>query len=498
MFEKSFPTPNDINFGLLLPMVGVMVTGIIAMLIEILQPKKPNKTIILVSILGLLGSAAPIFPKIIFSQGEESTFGGMVVIDQFALIVQLLLIGCCILTILFSESYLRQKRIPFGEFYPLLIWSTSGGMLMATSKNLLVLFIGLEILSIALYVMAGMSRSESKSEESALKYFLLGAFASGFFLYGIALFYGATGSLQLEAIRHMGSLQPTVPLALFGIGMLFVGLGFKSALVPFHQWTPDVYQGAPTNVTAFMAVASKTAAIAALYRVLEAASGMFDMWAPAMQIVAILTMVVGNSVALLQKDVKRILGYSSIAHAGYLLVGIMAHAKNPRDIGSGSILYYLLSYSLMTIGAFAIVTLTAKDGKEGTKLSDLHGLWKRSPAAALMLLVFMVSLIGIPPFAGFFGKLNLFRDAMSAGLPSLAIVLAATSILSVAYYLQIIRATFVSDEEAHTELAPFTAGLKVTCSICAAGLILVAICFEPVNNFLVGELGPHAVVKRNQ
>lgn len=492
-FENSFPLPGSIDWGMILPIIAVLVTGLVAMIVEVVRPKSTNNAIVGVSLVGLVLAAVSVFPQ--FSLGEGTALAGMVIRDQFSLIIQLLLIATCGLTILFSEPYLRMKRIPYGEFYPLILWSTAGGMLMATSKNLLVIFIGLEMLSIALYVLAGMSRQESKSEESAMKYFLLGAFASGFFLYGIALFYGASGSLNLEVLAQTAQAGDTAKtLLLFSLGMMLVGLGFKSAFVPFHQWTPDVYQGAPTNVTAFMAVASKTAAIAALYRVLESSTSMFDQWAPALQVVAILTMVVGNAVALLQTDVKRILGYSSIAHAGYLLVGLIAHARMPIEIGSGSILYYLLAYGLMTIGAFAIISLVAKDGKEGTELRDLNGLWKRSPFAALMLVVFMVSLIGIPPFAGFFGKLGFFRDAMNAGLPHLAIVLAATSILSVAYYLQIIKAVFVNDEEETSITAPMNLGLRITCIVCAAGLLGAVFFYEPVNRFILGEQAQSEIV----
>src|SRR5437588_3183219 len=348
----------------------------------------------------------------------------MMVNDRFGNVMQLLLVISCGLCIAFSENYLREKRIAFGEFYPLVLWSTSGAMLMATSRNLLVIFLGLEVLSIALYVMAGMSRSEEKSEESALKYFLLGAFASGFLLYGIAFLYGASGSLRIDDIAATwASADPFArTLLVFGISLILVGLSFKSAFVPFHQWTPDVYQGAPTNVTAFMAAGSKVAAIAALYRVLDASGVMADYWLPGMTVIAVLTMTVGNLIALMQKDVKRILGYSSIAHAGYILVAVLAHAKSVSNqgsvglIGFGTTAYYLLAYAVMTIGAFAVISLSAKDGRERTTLDDLHGLYKRDPFAAGALVVFMASLIGVPPTAGFIGKLFIFSDALQAHL----------------------------------------------------------------------------------
>nr|HWA83351.1 NADH-quinone oxidoreductase subunit N [Fimbriimonadaceae bacterium] len=408
---------------------------------------------------------------------------------DFGLTMQLLIIGATFLAILFSEGYLREKRIPFGEFYPLMLWSAVGAMVMATSRNLLMIFLGVEILSIALYVMAGMSRSEEKSEESALKYFLLGAFASAFLLYGIALTYGATGSLNLSsvAVAWNGHDPNAKTLLLFGLAMMLIGLSFKASFVPFHQWTPDVYQGAPTNVTTFMASASKIGAFAALVRVLQGfnISGLTEYWLPALTWVAILTMVVGNLVALVQKDVKRILGYSSIAHAGYMLVALLAHFSNPDKVSLNTLIYYLLSYSLMTIGAFAVISLVAKGGKEGTRLKDLHGLWQRQPLAAGALILFVVSLIGVPPTSGFFGKMMIFTDAVSAGLVPLAVVLATTSIISVYYYLGIARAVFVADEDAaKARSAPMNPGLAAACLICSVGVIAVVVAFSPVMNFI--------------
>jgi NADH-quinone oxidoreductase subunit N len=242
-------------------------------------------------------------------------------------------------------------------------------------------------------------------------------------------------------------------MVVFGIGMVLVGLGFKAALVPFHQWTPDVYQGAPTNVTGFMAAASKIAAFGALVRVLAAAAPVQEIWFPAMVGICILTMTVANLAALVQKDVKRVLGYSSIANAGYILVAVLAHFKAPDKVPLTTTLYYLMAYSLMTLGAFAVIGLAAKGGKEGSRFRDLHGLWNRAPFAVACLVVFVASLIGIPPSAGFVGKLLIFNDALAAGLPVLAIALAVNSVISVYYYLGIVQATFVSDEGAVSNVA---------------------------------------------
>ncbi|MBC8064367.1 MAG: NADH-quinone oxidoreductase subunit N [Chlorobia bacterium] len=485
------PALPQIEFSMIAPVVLVAMTGIIALCIEMNRPKKNNNMIVWLSLLGLAVAGISLvgqFDTSLHFEGES--MAGMVTRDRFSLIMQLLLVGSAFLSILFSEGYLREKRIPFGEFYPMLLWSTVGAMVMVTSRNLLMIFLGLEVLSIALYVLAGMSRKESKSEESALKYFLLGAFASGFLLYGIAFIYGATGSLHLDqiSIAWIGGDHQVRTLLVFGLGLLLIGLSFKSSFVPFHMWTPDVYQGAPTNVTAFMVAGSKIAAVAALYRVADASGAMQDYWLPAMYWIAILTMTVGNLTALVQKDVKRVLGYSSIAHAGYILVAILAHVKSPDKVGSDTISYYLLSYSLMTIGAFAVVTLSARAGKEGTKFDDVRGLWHRAPLAAGALIVFMCSLIGIPGTAGFIGKLLIFKDALTADLLPLAIVLAFNSIISVYYYLGIGRAMFVADEEGESvQNLNMNHGLRSACVICMVGIFGAFVLFSPIMQFLSGH-----------
>lgn len=429
-----------------IPAILVILAGIVAFVFEMVQRKRSNSGAVISSLIGLL--IAGWFVASQFGSPAMEVLSGTALRDQMGLALQLLLIGSCFLAVLFSEGYLREKHVNYGECYPLMLWAAAGAMIMVSSKNLLTVFLGLEVLSIALYVLSGLSRSEAKSEESALKYFLLGAFASAFLLYGIAFFYGATGSLHLDAIAKAWTEEPGAMqnLMVFGLGMMLIGLAFKSAFVPFHQWTPDVYQGAPTNVTAFMAASSKIAAIGALYRVLDASAPMREAWLPGLFWIAILTMTVGNLTAVVQRDVKRILAYSSIAHAGYVLVALLAHSKKPDTIGSGSTVFYLFAYSAMTVGAFAVISLIAKAGKEGTRLSDLNGLWKRSPGLAVALVLFMASLIGIPGTAGFMGKLLIFTDAVDAGLTSLAIVLAVNSVISIYYYLGIALAAFVSEE----------------------------------------------------
>ncbi len=478
----SYTIPT-IDWSLIAPVLIVIMTGVVTLLIEMFRPKQNNNPIVIVSLIGLVLAAGALILQL--DQPVAETFSGMVLRDQAGVLFQIPIVAVCALAFMFSEGYLRQKRIAFGEFYPLALWATAGAMVMVSTSSLLMIFIGLEVLSIALYCLAGMSRQEAKSEESAIKYFLLGSFASAFLLYGIAFMYGASGSVGLKEItKVLVSGNPTsTNLAIFGLGMILVGLGFKTALVPFHQWTPDVYQGAPTNVTALMAGVSKIAAFGALYRVLAATTSLIDIWFPLLFWVSIATMTVGNLVALAQKDVKRALGYSSIAHAGYILVALLAHFKRPDVISLSSTLFYLMAYVLATVGAFAVVSLTAKDGKEGTRYQDLNGLWKRAPFAAGSLMVFMASLMGMPPTPGFMGKFFIFGDAVQVGLLPLAIALAFNSIISGYYYWQIARSALVDDDPAlRTQTGPVNFGLSSTFYICVIGSFVLTLAVSPFMN----------------
>lgn len=488
MLDKLYPPPQ-IDWSTMLPVIIVMGTGVIALIIEMLRPKHNNNAIVATSLAGLAVAGYSVVQQ--FGAPDTDTFGSMAVRDQFGLVVQLLLIISTGVAIMFSEGYLREKRISFGEFYPLVLWSMSGGMLMAATKNLLMIFLGVEVLSVSLYVLAGLSRRETKSEESAMKYFLLGAFASAFLLYGIAFIYGATGSLHLNDVaKGLTGPAGTNGLLIFGLGLILIGLGFKAAFVPFHQWTPDVYQGAPTNVTAFMAAGSKIAAIAVLYRVLDAFSSFQAFWLPALFWIAIATMTVGNLLALVQRDVKRILAYSSVAHAGYLLVALLAHAKSPDKIGFVTTVFYLLSYTFMTVGAFAIVSITARKGQESTRLSDLAGLYRRAPLLGVAMVFFMASLIGIPFTGGFIGKLQIFQDALTTGLAPLAIVLAVNSVISIAYYLGIAKAVIVDEgEEDGPKIAKTSSGLALATAICVLGVLATGLLPDKINLFLGGEKG---------
>jgi len=462
---------------MLSPSLLVLATGVIAFMIMMLQKKKDNEPIVIASLLGLLAAAVSVARQF-SAEGNEPTMGGMVLRDNVSLVLTLALIAIAFISILFSESYLRQKQVAFREFYPLLLWATGGAIIMVSTTNLLMLFLGLEVLSISLYVLAGISRYESKSEEAAIKYFLLGAFASAFLLYGIAMFYGATGSLDLLKVSpaYMMHDPMTNKLLAFGGIFMIIALSFKCAFVPFHQWTPDVYQGAPTNVTAFMAAASKVAAVAATYRILSAMVLYMKIFMPPLFWIAILTMTVPNLIALTQKDVKRVLGYSSISNAGYVLVALLCVQK----ASAGSMVLFLVNYSIMTLGVFAVISLTAKAGKEGTSFDDLKGLAKRSPFAGAALIVFVASLIGVPPTGGFFGKLAIFRDALGSDLMPLAIVLAANSAISVFYYLRIVLAAYVQDPEEGIEQVAPNGWVKAAVGLCAVGVICMMFLVTPL------------------
>lgn len=508
--------PAPVYWEPLLPMLAVFGAGVLAMTSEIIWPKRTNNVIVLICLLGLavgggliiLDWSSGLFHRepmeffgLKFGDGSDAFSGGLFIHDRFGQVVQLLLIAVTFLTVLFSEGYLRERKIPFGEYYPLILWSAVGGMIMVTTRDLIIFFLGLETLSIALYVLAGLNSSEKRSQESALKYFLLGAFASSFLLFGIALIYGATGTTHVSGIEMFMAKQPLDPTlikVLFGgIALSLIGFAFKAALVPFHMWTPDVYQGAPTSVTAFMAAGSKVAAFCALVRFLGSANhpDLSSVWLPALAVLAVLTMTVGNLIALAQRDAKRMLGYSSIAQAGYLLVAVIAWSAHPELIGTNTVVFYLAAYSLMTVGAFAVLSLTAQNGHEGTQLEDYYGLWKRAPFAAAAMIVFLASLAGVPPTGGFVGKFLIFRDAIEADYTWLAIVLGVNSVISAFYYLRLVMAVCVKEPELReTKFSKQNPGLFSTTAICMVAVLAMGILAGPVIKW-IGLQGPSQTEK---
>ena len=370
--------------------------------------------------------------------GFGTAFAGTYVRDHLTWVADLAALGTAGLGILLSAAYLTRARLPAGEYYALVLLSTVGAMVMAGSGTLITLFLGLEILTFPLYVLAAMARRSRRSQEAGLKYLLLGAFATAFFVYGIALIYGAVGSVDLRAIA---SAAPS-PLLRTGIALLTIGLAFEAALVPFHAWAPDVYEGAPLPVTAFMSVVAKVGAFAGLLRVFPLALPQLAAeWGPILAAIALASMVLGNLAALAQTNLKRLLAYSGIAHAGYLMIGVAAGGV----AGVSSVLFYLLVYASMNLGAFGVLLLLEHRGAEADRVEDLAGLVGRAPWAAAALALFMVALAGLPPTAGFIAKLYLFRAALGAHQTALALGGVLTSVVSVYYYLRVASAALLGD-----------------------------------------------------
>jgi NADH-quinone oxidoreductase subunit N len=378
--------------------------------------------------------------------------------------------------VLLALGYLGRERIYVPEFYVLVLFATVGMLLMGGAADLIVVFLGLELMSISVYVLAAVKRRSATSAEAGLKYFLLGAFASGFLLYGIALIYGATGTTNLAAIAFQvtGSGVAGRPMLAIGVGLLLVGFGFKVSAVPFHMWAPDVYDGAPTPVTAYMAAAVKAAGFAALVRVAFTAFGdVPDIWQGTLWWLATLTMSVGNLVALAQRRVKRMLAYSSIAHAGYLLVAVTTGST----AGGSAFVFYALAYTLMTVGAFAVLAAVGRDGESDVTIDDFNGLAGRRPWVALAMAVFMLSLLGFPGTAGFIGKWLILSAAVGADQGLLAVLLVVASVVSAGYYLPVIMAMYMkpADDPALAEGATLTGSARAVVVAMALALLLFGV-----------------------
>lgn len=403
----------------------------------------------------------------------RSGFGGMVALDPYALFFALVGILAGGLAVLQSLNYNRDRGIARGEYYVLLMFSVCGITLMSSASNLIIVFIALEILSIPLYVLAGFAWPDARSEEAAMKYFLLGAFASGFLLFGIALVYGATGTTDL-AVLSKGLTRS--PLLLIGSGLLLVGLGFKVAVVPFHMWTPDVYEGAPTPVTGFMSVGAKVAGFAALVRVFVFALGALQAdWVQVVAVVAALTMILGNLVAIMQNNLKRMLGYSSIAHAGYILMGVAAAADpRGRELGVAGAMFYLLAYAFTNLGAFAVLAMLANKDGEDQSFNTYRGLARRNLPAAAAMAFFMLSLTGIPLTGGFVGKYYLFWSAVQADLIWLAIVGVLTSVVSAFYYLRVVIEMFMREPDQEVQPARY-GSLNFSVALTSAATLILGV-----------------------
>jgi len=406
---------------------------------------------------------------------RASGIAAMIAVDDFRFVADWLFLGTAALTVLVSFRYLEREELWAPEYYVLLLFATLGMTLMAGAEDLMVLFLGLELMSVSVYVLAGINRRSAPAAEAALKYFLLGAFASGFLLYGIALVYGATATTNFTLIgvqvATLGLQHDT--MLLLGLGLLLVGFGFKVAAVPFHMWAPDVYDGSPTPVTGYMATAVKAAAFAALFRLLGEAFGAVPAWREIVWWLAVATMVVGNLIALAQRSFKRMLAYSSIAHAGYLLVAVAAGTA----AGSAAFVFYLVAYTLMTVAAFALLAAKGTGGERDVAIDDLAGLAQRRPWLAFALAVCMLSLLGFPGTAGFIGKWYILVAAVAAGQGLLAAILVLASVISAGYYLPVIMAMYMKPEpgeQAHAGMQLGPLGNAVV-AVSVAGLLFFGV-----------------------
>jgi NADH-quinone oxidoreductase subunit N len=471
--------PPIADYLRILPEILLTVFGIVVMMLEAVTRGKRTY----LGVIALVGIATALLANIPWlisdllsvSLGQtESAFHDMVVVDGYAIFFRGVVMGVGFLSILASLSYLqREDAAGGGEFYSLILFSLVGQCIMVTAADLIMVFIGLEISSIATYILAGFLRDDRRNNEAALKYFLLGSFATGFLLYGIAWIFGSVGSTNLEAIKRWMPENQASAIMAVAVALIFVGLGFKVSVAPFQMWAPDVYQGAPAPASGFMSAGPKAAAFAVFFRLfMTSFMPIHERWAWLMWGCALGTMCIGNFGALLQTNVKRLLGYSSIAHAGYVLVALAAAST----IGVSAAMFYLASYALMNIGAFAVIGYVASRNERFVKIEDLHGLGRREPATAALLSVFVFSLIGVPLTGGFFGKFYVFQAALDSHLVWLTILGLANSAIAAYYYLKIIVAIYMREPEVavmQLEAPPFS--LRLAMWVSAIGVLVLGL-----------------------
>lgn len=449
-------------------MPEILIAGIAMIILLADLVIKRKETLAFMSIMGIFVAA---FYALTGASG--SAFGNMFISDSYSAFFKLIFFLAAFLSILISVRYIAIEKINFGEYYALILFSTLGMMIMVSTKNLMVLYLGLELMSLSTYILAGFIRSDSKSNEAALKYFILGAFSSAFLLYGISIIYGLTGTTDLRAIAvyiNENSLTGNKML-LLSVIFFVVAFGFKIAIVPFHMWTPDVYEGAPTAITAFMSVGPKAAGFAIIGRVFYEAFGtLYVYWGNMFVPLALITIVIGNLIALSQTNIKRMLAYSSIAHSGYALLGIIAGTPD----GLMSTMNYLMIYAFMNIGAFSIVIMLRREGFSGVNIDDYQGLAKKHPITAAAMLVFMFSLTGIPPTAGFIGKFYVFMEAVKAGYVEIVVIAVIFSAVSAYFYLRIVMYMYMREPKEDIMLKP-SPSISLALIIAAAGTLLFGI-----------------------
>lgn len=467
---SNFVNPTDlIRF---LPEIILTVMGTLLMVLDPVLHKRSSNAFGHISLFSL---AAAMAGAVYAYSVPGPAFGGMLIVDGFATFFRVLVIGVGILTILPSYRFLHRQNAETSEYHALLLYSIAGQCLMVAANELIMIFLGLEISSIASYILAGYLRDDKRANESALKYFLLGSFATGFFLYGVAFIYGATGTVNLSAV-HAALTGPNPPATVFvgvAAALMFVGLGFKVSASPFQIWAPDVYQGAPTPVTAFLSAGPKAAAFAVFFRIfMTAFQPIANGWEPLVWISALLSMTIGNFAALLQSNVKRLLAYSSIAHAGYVMVALTAGS----DIGTAAAMFYLAAYAFMNIGAFAVVSHLSGKGERYQGVEDFDGLGQKQPMTAAMLSIFLLSLIGVPLTGGFFGKFYIFKAALESHLVWLTVLGLLNSAVAAYYYLRILVAMYMHEpSEAASEAEPLSPGLSAALILPALGTLVLGI-----------------------
>ncbi len=458
------------NLQAVMPMLLVTITAIATMLAEAFRRKDERMPIGGLGVIGLVGSA--LAARLLWDHNASGF--GVVQADNFALFITIVLAVIGLLTIMFSSQAVERDGLPQGEYYTLILYAVAGMMLMASATDLLVIFLALEVFSLAVYVLTGIRRTDYAGTEAAFKYFLLGAFSSAFFLYGIAFTYAVTGSTRLDKVSTAIASQAVSPSPMLwlAVALLLVGFAFKVSAVPFHMWTPDAYEGAPTVVSGFMSTAVKAAAFAAFLRVfLSAFEPLRPEWGTLLSWIAIATMVVGTVVGVVQGNVKRMLAYSSIAHAGYLLVGLVAASNT----GKAAVLFYLAAYAVANLGAFGVASAIATTARPNADLHDFTGLWYSRPVLAVLMAVFLLSLGGFPPMAGFIAKWYIFQAAVSEGYVALAIIGVLTSVVSVFYYLRIIVSMFMATSTAELDVPQVTATGLAAMALAAAGTFYLGV-----------------------
>ncbi len=486
----------DLNFSVLAP-VGLVAVGAMLILMGEVFLSRTSTFLgreVTESFIGTILASTAIFFLVLtiyvaglaFAAGESEFFNPdnpMYQLDPFSSLVTAMVALSALLSCALSIAYLAELRINHGEYYALIMLSTTGMMLMVAAVDLIAVFLGLELMSIPIYVLAGFDRRKLRSNESALKYFLIGSFASAILLYGMALLYGATGSTSFEAIRE--GFDPANRMGLIGLGLVIVGFAFKISSVPFHQWTPDVYEGAPSAVTAFMSVTVKVSAFAALIRLLGMTFGPVDhqlggiLW-----MLSALTMIVGNTMAVIQDNVKRLLAYSSIAHAGYLLIGLVTGTID----GYSAMLFYLIAYTFMNLGAFGVVVALANRGHDCERIESFAGLARTRPGLAALMTLFMLSLAGIPGTAGFMGKFRIFMAAVDAGQMWLLIIGVVMSVVSVYYYLRVPVLMYMKEPGDEPHRMEISTGEGAVLIFCALAVILLGLFPNSVPTLIAGDL----------